>query len=59
MMSCRNYLPEVDKILYKSCDYYRWVLALVIISYPKPNHDNIIIRGAFYYNAQNDEEPFT
>ena len=58
MMSHTYILLEDDNFPVYLAKFYSWVLALIIITHPRPNHDNIIIRGAFYYNAHNDEEPF-
>jgi hypothetical protein len=37
---------------------YILILILIIIPYPKLNHNNILIRGMLYYNTQNDKAPF-
>jgi hypothetical protein len=59
MIFPKYYLLE-DEIgsYYNRVKLYIWILIRIIITYPKLNNNNILIRGMLYYNTHNDKAPF-
>jgi hypothetical protein len=52
------FLKEETGSYYNLVKLYIWISIGIIITYPKLNNNNILIRGMLYYNTHNDKAPF-